>query len=101
VEGRSGHPPPWVRANREGGTLVAIWVVPGASRTGIAGAHGDALKVRVSVPPESGRANRAVEELLSGLLGSPVTVILGPASRRKTVEVPGLAPHEVVGRLDR
>jgi uncharacterized protein len=79
---------------------VAVWVVPGASRSGIAGAHGDALKVRVSVPPESGRANRAVEGLLSALLGSPASVIRGPASRRKTVEVPGLAPHEVAGLLD-
>jgi uncharacterized protein len=90
-----------VQANGAGGSLVTVWVVPGASRAEVAGTYGDALKVRVPAPPEAGRANRAVEELLASVLGAVATVVRGPTTRRKTVEVPGLSPPQVAGLLDR
>ena len=40
-------------------------VVPGASRTRLAGQLGDALKVAVAAPPEAGKANAALIELLA------------------------------------
>jgi len=46
-----------------------VKVVPGSSRNRIVGWLGDALKIKVMAPPEKGRANEAVVELLSMKLG--------------------------------
>jgi hypothetical protein len=54
--------------------------------------YGDSLKVRVTAPPERGKANQAVEKLLSSATGMAVRVISGHSSPRKEVE---LAPRHV------
>ena len=84
-------------------TRLAIKVVPGASRSGIAGWLGDTLKVRVTAPAEQGKANAAVEELLAEALGLPrdcVRIAKGTASPRKVVEIAGLSEVEVRSRLE-
>ena len=66
---------------------------PGARRPGIGGRHGDAWKVRVSEPPEDGRANEAVLRLLAKTLDVPrrdLEVVSGRASREKIVVLNGL-----------
>jgi hypothetical protein len=78
---------------------LKVRVHPGAPRDEVAGWLGEALKLRVRAAPEKGRANRAVEELLSDRLGVRVKVVGGLASRDKTVEVPGLDAAEVARRL--
>lgn len=75
---------------------------PGASRSELVGRHGDGWRARVAAPPERGRANRALEELLAGALGLPrghVSVVAGHASRHKVVEVEGLDAAEAERRL--
>ncbi|BAU48754.1 hypothetical protein SVA_2204 [Sulfurifustis variabilis] len=79
-----------------------VKVVPGASRSGIAGWLGEVLKVRVAAPPEGGRANAAVERLIAEALGLPraqVRLISGASSARKTLEIAGMAEREVLARL--
>ena len=49
---------------------VRLRVSPGAD-TELAGRHGDGWKVRVAAPPERGRANDAVLDLLAERLGLP------------------------------
>ncbi|NOX22165.1 MAG: DUF167 domain-containing protein, partial [Actinobacteria bacterium] len=49
---------------QDDGVVVDVWVVPGASRTEIVGAHDGALRIRVAAPPEGGKANRAVRKAL-------------------------------------
>ena len=44
------------------------------------------MKVRVTPPPEGGKANRAVEELLSTEVGGRARVVSGRKSRLKEVE---------------
>ena len=81
---------------------LPVKVVPGASRDGITGWLGDALKVRVSAPPERGKANAAVERLIADALGvasKGLRVVSGQASPRKIVEVCGLSEAEVLDRL--
>jgi uncharacterized protein (TIGR00251 family) len=84
------------------GVLVAVKVVPGASRSRIAGPHGDLLKVHVAAPPERGRANEALCDLLAEALGVPrraVSVVRGVSSPVKTVRVDGVSPAEAERRL--
>ena len=39
------------------GVTIPVLVVPGASRREVVGVHGDRLRVRVTAPPEKGRAS--------------------------------------------
>jgi uncharacterized protein (TIGR00251 family) len=74
-------------------TRLKLRVSPGARRPGIAGRHGDAWKVRVAEPPEDGRANEAVLQLLAETLGVPratVALVSGHSSRDKVVMLDGL-----------
>ncbi|MFM7075771.1 MAG: DUF167 domain-containing protein, partial [Planctomycetaceae bacterium] len=48
---------------------LEVKVVPGSSRDQIVGWLGDALKIKVTAPPEKGKANERVVELLAGALG--------------------------------
>jgi uncharacterized protein (TIGR00251 family) len=82
---------------------LALRVQPGAKRDGLLArlASGE-WKVAVSAPPLEGRANEAVVELLSGLLGvkrRQVVVTRGASSRQKLVEVEGLSEAEAEARL--
>ena len=81
---------------------LRVRVVPGAKRTDVVGRHGDGWKLRVTAPPERGRANEAVERLLAERLGlSPrdVTVVSGTLTRDKVVEVRGVSAAEAERRL--
>jgi uncharacterized protein (TIGR00251 family) len=83
--------PPFARAV-DGGLELAVKVVPGASRTEVAGPLGDRLKVRVAAPPEGGKANRALVRVLSQWLGvRDVAIVAGHSSAEKTVRVSGLS----------
>jgi len=78
--------------------------VPASSRNAIAGWLGERLKVRVSAPPERGRANAAVEATIAEALGVSsecVRVVGGRSSPRKVVEVIGLPEAEVHRRLSK
>ena len=90
---------PLVEARR---TRLRLRVVPGATRAGLAGRHGDAWKVRVTAPPERGRANDAVLDLLAATLAVPrtsVSLVSGHGGRDKIVELTGISESELEGRL--
>jgi uncharacterized protein (TIGR00251 family) len=81
---------------------LTLRVSPGSRRPGIAGRHGDAWKVRVSAPPEDGRANDAVVALLAEALAVPradVELVSGHASRDKKVLLRGLGQADAEARL--
>lgn len=84
---------------------LAVRVQPGAHRAGLVGWMADgSLRLAVSAPPEGGRANAAVEELLGAALGLPrrqVTVVRGHRTRAKLIEVQGLDEAEARRRLER
>jgi hypothetical protein len=84
---------------------LAVRVRPGARRPGLRGRLADGTwQVAVSAPPEGGRANAALVEVLAEALGvrtRQVTVARGATSRAKQVEIEGLAADEVERRLAR
>lgn len=84
------------------GVVLRVVVQPGAGGDAVVGVHGDALRLRVSAPPVSGRANEAVVSLLAGALGvAPglLQITSGATGRRKRVKVRGLDPTEARRRL--
>jgi uncharacterized protein (TIGR00251 family) len=73
-----------------GGAELRLKVVPGSSRSGIVGMLGDRLKVKVAAPPEGGKANREVVEVIRTWTGAKdVAVVSGLTSPEKTVRVLG------------
>src|SRR5262252_884087 len=70
----------------DGSVELNVHAQPGAGRTQITGRHGDALKIRVAVPPEHGRANAALAGTLAEAFGLPsqaVELVSGDKSRSK------------------
>ena len=81
---------------------LKVKAVPGASRSEIVGRLGEALKVRVAAPPEGGKANREIMELLAEKLGLPaagVTLVSGAVSAAKVVALRGVTAEQAWARL--
>jgi uncharacterized protein (TIGR00251 family) len=82
---------------------LSLRVQPGAKRSALlARLASGTYKVAVAAPPIEGRANEAVVELVSELLGikrKQVTVARGSSSRSKLIEVEGLDEADVHARL--
>lgn len=87
----------FVRSVAEGVEL-RLKVIPSTSRSVIVGVLGDRLKVKVTAPPEDGKANQAVIELISEWLGRDVEIVAGHRSAEKLVRVSGLMSMDE-GRL--
>jgi uncharacterized protein len=84
------------------GWVLPVRAQPGARKVGVMGEHAGALKLAVNAPPEDGRANRALTELLRELLGlkrSQVALISGVTSRDKRFLIGGLARAELELRV--
>lgn len=83
----------WYRHSADVVTLT-LHVQPGAKRSGIAGLHGGALKLRLAAPPVEGRANEALLKFIAELFGVPLRQVelrQGRQSRHKIVAVTGSA----------
>ncbi len=81
--------PPGCR-EEDGAIVLAVYVQPSAKRSEFAGAHGDALKLRLAAPPVEGKANAELIRFIAAAFGVPrrnVELIRGETSRAKTVRV--------------
>lgn len=90
----------WYRRNGEIITLT-LHVQPGAKRSGLAGLHGEALKIKLAAPPVEGRANEALLKFIAGLFGVPLRQVelkQGSQSRHKVVAISGssVAPESLL-----
>jgi uncharacterized protein (TIGR00251 family) len=92
---------PAIRESAEG-TVIACHIQPRASRTRVAGRHGDAVKIQVAAPPVDDAANQELVHFLRRLLRRPAGAIVlaaGEHSRRKTILVRGMAADAVAAAL--
>ena len=83
-------------------TRLRLRVVPGTTHPGVVGRLGDAWKVRVTAPPEAGKANEAVLAMLADVLGlerRDLTLTSGHGSRDKVVALMGLNHEDADARL--
>jgi len=77
---------------------VTLHIVPRARASAVAGTHGDAVKVRIAVPPLKGAANAELVRFLAACLGLPagrVAITHGARGRRKTVTVSGMPSDRI------
>ena len=84
------------------GAVLAIRVIPRACRDSVSGIRGDALVVRVTVPPVEGAANSAVIDAIAGFLGVPrrrLTITAGTRGRDKKILIEGLTAAEVRSKV--
>jgi uncharacterized protein (TIGR00251 family) len=75
-----------------GGIRIAVRVTPRSGRDEIVRGESGELAVRVTAPPDEGRANAAVCALVADALRVPksaVRVVRGPRSRSMVLEVSG------------
>lgn len=93
--------PPYVR-ERPDGCCLRVHVQPRAKRPGLAGTHGDRLKLRVAAPPADGAANAACIQAVADLLGIPpsaVTLVRGATSREKDLAIAGVTGDRAAAAL--
>jgi uncharacterized protein (TIGR00251 family) len=81
---------------------LKLRVQPRASRTELAGLHGDEIRMRIAAPPVDGAANEALVRFLAERLGvarSAVRVTSGAGSKSKTVIVSGVSRDQAAQQL--
>lgn len=86
----------------EGYVTFAVKVVPGSSRTRIAGPYGDALKINLAAAPEKGKANKELVKLLAEVLDLPsstIEVTAGTTQPHKEITVYGIKIAQLEARL--
>lgn len=70
--------------------MLRVHVQPGATRTEVAGPHGDCLKIRLAARAIEGEANACLIAFLADSLGvakRAVSIEAGASSRRKRVAI--------------
>jgi len=83
---------------------ITVRATPRSGRDSIEAGTGGVFLVRVTAPPDEGRANAAVCKVLAEALGVPksaVTVVRGHRARVKTLEITGMTDDEAAQRLPR
>ncbi|HEX4588727.1 MAG TPA: DUF167 domain-containing protein [Gemmataceae bacterium] len=84
------------------GVLISVRAQPGARKAGVLGEQAGALKLAVTSPPEDGRANAALVELLREVLGlkrSQVELYNGATGRNKKFLIRGLSKAQLTARV--
>ena len=85
------------------GLKFYVQVQPRARRDAIEGEHADALKIRLTAPPEDDRANEALVQLLAERLNVPraaVRIVAGERNRIKRLSIAGIMRAQLVVLLE-
>jgi uncharacterized protein (TIGR00251 family) len=91
-----------ITAHATGATL-AVRAQPGARKNAVVGEQAGALKVAVTAPPEDGRANAALVEVLRSWLGlkrSQLELVSGATSRNKVFLVYGVTAQKLTALIE-
>jgi uncharacterized protein len=84
------------------GIRLRLHVQPRASRSELAGRHGNAIKVRLTAAPVDGAANEALLQFLASRLEVPLSALrlmAGGSGRSKVVAVDAITPEDASRRL--
>jgi uncharacterized protein (TIGR00251 family) len=81
---------------------LAVWVMPGAPRSEVAGVVDGRLRLRLAAPACEGKANAELVRLLAKTLGVPrrqIDLATGATGRRKLLRIHGVTLEEARRRL--
>lgn len=84
------------------GVILPVRAQPGASRAGIRGEHGGALKVAVTQVAEKGKGNQSLIDTLAkglSLQRSQIELINGETQRNKKFLIRGVSRGELAERI--
>jgi uncharacterized protein (TIGR00251 family) len=84
------------------GVVFTAKIVPGSSRTAVAGALGDMIKIRVAAPPEKGKANECLIAYLAQQLGvkkNAIGILSGHTNPVKQVRIAGISAANLLDAL--
>jgi uncharacterized protein len=85
------------------GVILPVRAQPGARNAGILGEQAGSLKVAVTAPPEDGKANKALLEVLRDVLKlkrSQISLFGGEMSREKKFLISGITREELAKRIE-
>ncbi len=89
--------------NIDDGVVLSVKVVPASSKTAVAGLLNGMLKLKISAPPEKGKANQQLTEFLAKKLGlkkNAVNIISGQTNPVKKIRVSGINAETLLKKLD-
>jgi len=91
-----------IQEDEHGVTFVAK-IVPGSSKTAVAGILDDMIKVKVAAPPEKGKANQCLIAFLAKKLGikkNAIQIVTGQTNPVKHVQINGISAEALLTQLD-
>ena len=86
----------------DGGIVFTAKIIPGSSRTVVAGLLDGMVKIKVAVVAEKGKANQCLVEFLAEKLGvkkKDVSIVSGQASSVKQIKVDRISAEELAEKL--
>jgi uncharacterized protein len=92
-----------IREHRQG-CILSVRAQPGARRAALVGEHAGMLKVAVTAPPDKGKANDAIIEVLAESLGlkrSQIALHSGATSRKKEFLITSVSAKGLAAILER
>jgi uncharacterized protein (TIGR00251 family) len=94
-------PEPEIQEDEQGVILVAK-IVPGSSKTALAGILDRMVKIKVAAPPEKGKANQCLIAFLAKQLGvrkNAVRIVAGQTNPVKHVRIEGVSARTCLEKL--
>ena len=89
--------PSWLKSH-EKGSILFLYIQPGASKDQISGEHDGRLKIKIKAPPRDGEANEGLIEFLSVVLKiskARIQLTQGESSRQKNLLIE-LPPDKII-----
>jgi len=88
---------------RQNSAIFKVKVVPGSSRTALMGVYHGMLKVKVSAPPEKGKANMQLVDFLAKKLNvkkNTLDIIAGKTNAVKYIKASSLSAEYLIRKIN-
>jgi len=87
---------------QNGAAVFTAKIVPGSSKTAMAGLLNDMLKIKVSAPAEKSKANKTLVKFLAKKIGTKtanISIISGKTNPVKQIQVTGVSAQTLLEKL--